>query len=57
MGITYKTSMPTSQRILYVSVAEITGLNLFREMFCLYCENHTERVNTLCGKLLSFVMF
>jgi len=23
------------------------GLNLFREVFSLYCENHTERVNTV----------
>jgi hypothetical protein len=29
---------------------------LFREIIAVYCENHTEHTNTLCGKNIEFIM-
>jgi translation initiation factor IF-1 len=33
----------------YVSATEPNRLMLFRETVAVYCENHTEHTNTLCG--------
>jgi hypothetical protein len=33
----------------YVSTTKPNRLMLFREMIAVYCENHTEHINTLCG--------
>jgi hypothetical protein len=34
----------------YVSVTKPNRLMLFRETVAVYCENHTEHTNTLCGQ-------
>jgi hypothetical protein len=33
---------------------ETSRLMLFRETVAVYCENHTEHTNTLCGKNAEF---
>jgi hypothetical protein len=34
----------------YVSATKPNRLMLFRETVAVYCENHTEHTNTLCGQ-------
>jgi hypothetical protein len=34
----------------YVSATKPNRLMLFREIIAVYCENHTEHINTLCGQ-------
>jgi hypothetical protein len=46
----FKNSVRTSQETHYVSVTEPNKLMLFRETVAVYCENHTEHINTLCGQ-------
>jgi hypothetical protein len=46
----YRTSIRTSQETHYVSATETTRLMLFGETVAVYCENHTEHINTLCGQ-------
>jgi hypothetical protein len=46
----YKTSVRTSQETHYVSATKANRLMLFRETVAVYCENHTEHMNTLCGQ-------
>jgi hypothetical protein len=48
--IVYKNSVRTSQETHYVSATETNRLMLFGETIAVYCENHTEHVNTLCGQ-------
>jgi hypothetical protein len=43
-------SVCTSQETHYVSAAEPNRLMLFGETVAVYCENHTEHINTLCGQ-------
>jgi hypothetical protein len=45
-----KSSVRTSQETHYVSATKPNGLMLFREIIAVYCENHTEHINTLCGQ-------
>jgi hypothetical protein len=45
----YKTSVRTSQETHYVSATETVRLMSFGEIIAVYCENHTEHINTLCG--------
>jgi hypothetical protein len=41
-------SVRTSQETHYVSATKSNRLMMFREIIVVYCENHTEHVNTLC---------
>jgi hypothetical protein len=50
-----KGSVRTSQETHYVSATKPNRLMLFREIIAGYCENHTERTNTLCGQNAEFV--
>jgi hypothetical protein len=46
----FKNVVRTSQETHYVSATDIKRLMLFREIIAVYCENHTEHINTLCGQ-------
>jgi hypothetical protein len=46
----YKNSVRTAQETHYVSATETNRLMLFGETVTVYCENHTELINTLCGQ-------
>jgi hypothetical protein len=50
----YKYSVRTSQEGHYVSATKPNQLMLFRETVAVYCENHTEHTNTLCGQNVAF---
>jgi hypothetical protein len=50
----YKNSVRTSQEAHYVSATETNRLMLCRETVAVYCENHTEHTNTLCGHNAEF---
>jgi hypothetical protein len=50
----YKISVRTSQDTHYVSATKPNHLLLFRETVAVYCENHTEHINTLCGQNAEF---
>jgi hypothetical protein len=47
-------SVRTSQETHYVSATKPNRLMLFRETIAVYCENHTEHTNTLCGQNAEF---
>jgi translation initiation factor IF-1 len=47
---TNNNSVRTSQETHYVSGTKPNRLILFRETVAVYCENHTEHINTLCGQ-------
>jgi hypothetical protein len=42
-------SVRTAQKTHYVSATKPNRLMLFRETVAVYCENHTEHINTPCG--------
>jgi hypothetical protein len=46
----YKHPVCTSQKTRHVSATETNRLMLFGETIAVYCENHTEHINTLCGQ-------
>jgi hypothetical protein len=48
--VKYKDSVRTSQETYYVSATKPNQLMLFRETVAVYCENHTEHTDTLCGQ-------
>jgi hypothetical protein len=48
-------SVRTSQEAYYVSATKPNRLMLFREIIAVYCENHTEHINTLYGQNAVFV--
>jgi hypothetical protein len=50
----YLYSVRTSQETQYVSATKPNRLMLFREIIAVYCENHTEHINTLCGQNAEF---
>jgi hypothetical protein len=50
----YKNPDRTSQETHYVSATETNRLMLFGETVAVYCENHTEHTNTLCGQNAEF---
>jgi hypothetical protein len=50
----YIYSVPTSQETRYVTATKPNRLMLFREIIAVYCENHTEHTNTLCGQNAEF---
>jgi hypothetical protein len=37
-----------------LTITETNRLMLFRETIAVYCENHTEHINTLCGQNAEF---
>jgi hypothetical protein len=41
--------------VYYVSATETNRLMLFGETVAVYCENHMEYINTLCGQMQSFL--
>jgi hypothetical protein len=45
-----QSSVRTSQETHYVSATKTNRLMLFREIIAVYCENHTEHTNALCGQ-------
>jgi hypothetical protein len=47
----YKSLVRTSQETHYVSATETNRLMLFGEIIAVYCENHMEHINTLCGQI------
>jgi hypothetical protein len=51
----YKVSVRTSQETHYVSTTKTNQLMLFRETVAVYCENHKEHTNTLCGHNAEFL--
>jgi translation initiation factor IF-1 len=40
----------TSQETHYISATKPNRLMLFRKTVAVYCENHTEHTNALCGQ-------
>jgi hypothetical protein len=48
--ILYTDSVRTSQETHYVSATKPNRLMLFGETVAVYCENHKEHINTLCGQ-------
>jgi hypothetical protein len=48
--IIFTSSVHTSQETHYVSATETDRLMLFGETAAVYCENHIEHINTLCGQ-------
>jgi hypothetical protein len=44
----------TSQETHYVPAIETNRLMLFGETVAVYCENHMEHINTLCGQNADF---
>jgi hypothetical protein len=48
--IIYKNSVHTSQETHHISATKPNRLMLFRETVAVYCENHTEHTDTLCGQ-------
>jgi hypothetical protein len=53
-NIIYKNSVRTSQETHYVTATEPNRLMLFRGTVAVYCENHMEHMNTLCGQNAEF---
>jgi hypothetical protein len=51
----YKNSVRTSQETNRVSATNHNWLMLFGETVAIYCENHTEHTNTLCGQNAVFL--
>jgi hypothetical protein len=49
-----QSSVRTSQETHYVSATKPNRLILFKEIIAVYCENHTEHINTLCGQNAEF---
>jgi hypothetical protein len=46
----YVNTVRTSQETHYVSATKPNRLILLKETVAVYCENHTEHTNTLCGQ-------
>jgi hypothetical protein len=46
----YKNSVRTSQETHAVSITTTNRLTLFREIIAVYCENHMDHRNTVCGQ-------
>jgi hypothetical protein len=50
----YNNPVRTSQETHYVTATEPNRLVRFRETVAVYCENHTEHTDTLCGQNAEF---
>jgi hypothetical protein len=46
--------VPTSQKTHLISITKPNRLMLFREIFAVYCENHTKHINILWSKCMVF---
>jgi hypothetical protein len=46
----YTNSVRTSWETHYVSATKLNRLMLFRQTVAVYCENHMEHTNILCGQ-------
>jgi hypothetical protein len=46
----YKNSVRTSRESHHVSARKPNRLMLFGKTAAVYCENHTEHINTQCGQ-------
>jgi hypothetical protein len=46
----YKNSVHTSQETHYISATKPNRLMRFGERVTVYCENHTEHINKMCGQ-------
>jgi hypothetical protein len=53
-NVVYVNPFRTSQKTHYVSATKTNRLILFREIIAVYCENHTEHINTLFGQNSKF---
>jgi hypothetical protein len=53
--VLYMNSVCTSQETHYVSTTNPIRLMLFGETVAVYCENHAEHTDTLCGENVEFV--
>jgi hypothetical protein len=51
----YKNPVRTSQETHYVSTTKPNRLMLFRETVAVYCENHTEHINSMGGQNAQFL--
>jgi translation initiation factor IF-1 len=51
----YVNPVRTSQETHHVTATKPNQLMLFGETVAVYCENHTEHTNTLCGQNAEFV--
>jgi hypothetical protein len=57
-ALTYATATDparTSQETHYVCITKSNRLMLFRETVAVYCENHAEHIDTLCGESVHFL--
>jgi hypothetical protein len=54
LQIIYKNPVCTSQETHYVSATKPNRSMLFGERVAVYCENHTEHTNALCGQNAEF---
>jgi hypothetical protein len=52
--ILYKYPVRTSQETHYITATKPNRLMLFSETLTVYCENHTEHTDTLCGQNVEF---
>jgi hypothetical protein len=52
--IIYNNPVRTSQETHYISATKPNRLMLFRETVAVYCENHMEHTDTLCGQNAGF---
>jgi hypothetical protein len=50
----YENPVHTSQETHYVSATNTNRLMLFMETVAVYCENHMEHIDTLCGQNAEF---
>jgi hypothetical protein len=50
----YTNPVPTSQETHHVSATKPNLLMLFGETVTVYCENHTEHTDSLCGQNVEF---
>jgi hypothetical protein len=55
VGRIYSSSVRTSQEIHYVYATNPNRLMLFGETVAVYCEDHTEHTDTLCGQVIHTV--
>jgi hypothetical protein len=46
----YNSPFRTSQETHYISATETNRLMLFREIIAVYCEDHMEHTDTICGQ-------
>jgi hypothetical protein len=51
----YANPVPTAQKTHSMAITKPNRLMLFREIIAVYCENHMEHINTLCGQNAEFL--